>query len=53
MKPTKKTITIKLTEEEFDFVMEIAKKTKLSVSKLFVIAVIALKIPAGCSIDIS
>ena len=45
MEDTCKAITMLITEEEYNFIEELAKKTKLSISELVLLSVLSIDLP--------
>lgn len=45
MEGTYKAITMLITEEEYNFIEELAKKTKLSISELVLLSVLSIDLP--------
>lgn len=45
MEGTYKAITMLISEEEYSFIVELAKKTKLSISELVLLSVLSIDLP--------
>ena len=52
MEGTFKAITMLISEEEYNFIVELARKTKLSISELVLLSVLSMDLPRHQRIDL-